>query len=57
MLLARDMNINVISEGLEIEHQTAQIRALGCEYGQGYIFSKPVDSRRATALFENPGTS
>jgi diguanylate cyclase (GGDEF)-like protein len=57
MLLARDMNFNVISEGLEIEHQTEQIRALGCEYGQGYIFSKPVDSSRATVLFEYPGGS
>jgi EAL domain-containing protein (putative c-di-GMP-specific phosphodiesterase class I) len=54
MLLARDMNINVISEGLEVEHQMAQIKALGCEYGQGYIFSKPVDSGSAGILFENP---
>jgi EAL domain-containing protein (putative c-di-GMP-specific phosphodiesterase class I) len=51
------MKFNVISEGLEIAHQTAQIMALGCEYGQGYIFSKPVDSRKASVLFENPGAA
>ena len=56
LLLARDMNIGVIAEGVETANQLAQIKALSCEYGQGYLFSRPVESSRAQALLENPGT-
>ena len=52
LLLARDMNINVIAEGLETTAQLEQIKAMRCEFGQGYLFSKPVESSRARALFE-----
>lgn len=27
-----------------------QLKALNCEFGQGYFFSKPLDSKRAEAL-------
>jgi len=36
------------SEG--VEAQLAQLRALKCEYGQGYCFSKPVDCKAARAI-------
>ena len=48
--LARNLNINVIAEGLETAEQLAQLRALQCKYGQGYFFSKPVDQEVAEAL-------
>jgi len=35
------------SEGVETAAQLAQLRALKCEYGQGYCFSKPVDCKAA----------
>jgi diguanylate cyclase (GGDEF)-like protein len=47
MTLAKDMHINVVAEGIETSSQLAHIRALACEYGQGYLFSRPVESRRA----------
>ena len=53
MLLAQDIKIGVIAEGVETESQMTQIKSLGCEYGQGYLFSKPVDGIRARALIEN----
>ena len=40
--LAKSLNLNVIAEGIESIHQLHQLRVLGCEYGQGYLFSRPV---------------
>ena len=48
--LAHNLGMDVIAEGIETAHQLAQLRALGCDYGQGYYFSRPLDSERATAL-------
>jgi len=42
--------MQVIAEGIETEAQLAQLRALKCAYGQGYLFSRPVDAEQATAL-------
>jgi EAL domain-containing protein (putative c-di-GMP-specific phosphodiesterase class I) len=42
--LARNLGMEVIAEGIETEEQYQQLRMLGCEYGQGYLFSHPVHS-------------
>ena len=52
MLLAQDMNVNVIAEGIETENQLESIKALKCDYWQGYLFFKPVDSEHAEALIK-----
>ena len=49
-LIARKLGIHVIAEGIETESQLAQLRAFGCLFGQGYLFSKPVDRDSATDL-------
>ena len=48
--LAHQLGLEVIAEGVETDGQLAQVRALGCEYVQGYFFSKPVDRDRAAEL-------
>ncbi len=53
ILLAHDMKIDVIAEGLETLIQVAQIKMLNCEYGQGHLFSKPVKSSEARFLFDH----
>lgn len=48
--LAQNLDLEVIAEGIETAQQLAMIRGLGCEYGQGYYFSKPLDSDKATQV-------
>jgi diguanylate cyclase (GGDEF)-like protein len=40
--LAKALDLKVVAEGIESVHQFHQLRILGCEYGQGYLFSKPL---------------
>ncbi|MGD9561391.1 MAG: putative bifunctional diguanylate cyclase/phosphodiesterase [Pyrinomonadaceae bacterium] len=53
--LARALRLSVIAEGIESIHQFHQLRVLGCEYGQGFLFSRPVPVDEATRLLEDPG--
>ena len=41
--LAQNLGMEVIAEGIETEEQYRQLKELGCEFGQGYLFSRPVD--------------
>ncbi|MDQ3814709.1 MAG: EAL domain-containing protein, partial [Armatimonadota bacterium] len=53
--LARNLGMNVVAEGVETEEQLAQLKELQCQYGQGYLFSKPVDTAAIeTMLAEKP---
>src|SRR2546423_2206596 len=50
LTLARNLGMEVIAEGIETEEQYQQLKMLGCEYGQGYLFSRPVDSNNVPHL-------
>jgi diguanylate cyclase (GGDEF)-like protein len=43
--LAHSLGLDVIAEGIETEAQLEILRGLGCEYGQGYLFAYPLNSR------------
>ena len=49
-MLADSLGMDVIAEGVETKEQLAPLKALKCKYGQGYLFSKPVDSTTAANL-------
>ncbi|MEG4119292.1 EAL domain-containing protein [Microcoleus sp. N9_B4] len=51
--LAHSLGMDVVAEGIETLEQLEKLRSLGCERGQGYLFSKPVDSQTATQLLLN----
>ena len=51
--LAKTLGMNVIAEGIETIHQIHQLRILGCEYGQGYLFSRPVPPDEASNIIKN----
>jgi len=40
--LAHSLGMTVIAEGIETDLQCAKIRAAGCDFGQGYLFSRPL---------------
>lgn len=48
--LANNLGMEVVAEGVETPDQLELLRSLKCEYGQGYLFSKPVDAETATVL-------
>lgn len=51
--LAHSFGMDVVAEGIETLEQLEKLCSLGCELGQGYLFSKPVDSQTATQLLLN----
>ncbi|MBT1071275.1 GGDEF and EAL domain-containing protein [Pelotalea chapellei] len=42
--LANSLNLDVIAEGVELNHQLEFINELECQFGQGYLFSKPMEA-------------
>lgn len=48
--LAQHLNLSVVAEGVELKHQAAWLRTLGCEYCQGYYFARPMPAAQVEAL-------
>lgn len=48
--LAWNLGMDVVAEGVETTKQLAQLKALKCEYAQGYLFSKPLNRQEAEKL-------
>jgi diguanylate cyclase (GGDEF)-like protein len=48
--LARTLHMTVVAEGIESEEQLAKLIDLGCDTGQGFLFSKPVAADSAEAM-------
>jgi EAL domain-containing protein (putative c-di-GMP-specific phosphodiesterase class I) len=53
--LARVMGMNVVAEGIETREQYRLLRHLGCRYGQGFLFARPMTAEAVTALLRRPG--
>ncbi len=58
-MLAHNLQLSVIAEGVETQEQLAYIEALGCEQIQGYFISKPLEHGHAeqfilASLIDNP---
>jgi EAL domain-containing protein (putative c-di-GMP-specific phosphodiesterase class I) len=54
--LAHSLGKQVIVEGVETGEQPALLRSLGCEYGQGYFFSKPLETEVTGKLIADART-
>jgi diguanylate cyclase (GGDEF)-like protein/PAS domain S-box-containing protein len=50
--MAHGLNLIVIAEGVETEEQLRYLRSQGCDYAQGYLFSKPISSMDMTELLK-----
>ncbi|WP_461207064.1 EAL domain-containing protein [Clostridium sp. DL1XJH146] len=42
--VAKSLDIKVVAEGIETKEQLSILKGISCDYGQGYYFSRPVDS-------------
>ena len=44
--------MRVVAEGIETSEQLAHLKNLKCDFGQGYLFSKPLESGAAEMFIE-----
>ena len=55
LTLSGNLEVQVVAEGVENVTQLAQLRALGCEWGQGYCLARPLEGRLVeTCLLQEP---
>ena len=48
--LAHSLGMYVVAEGVDTPERLRSLRKMGCEYAQGYLFSKPVGARSVEAI-------
>jgi EAL domain-containing protein (putative c-di-GMP-specific phosphodiesterase class I) len=53
--LARVLGLDVVAEGIETPEQYRLLRQLGCRFGQGYLFARPMTAESVTDLLRLPG--
>ncbi|MGC4190152.1 MAG: EAL domain-containing protein [Thermomicrobiales bacterium] len=49
LAVASALNLDVIAEGIETDHQFGAVAALGCRFGQGYLLGRPLPIEALTA--------
>lgn len=55
--MARSLGLKVVAEGIETQQQMDFLINAGCHVGQGFLYSKPMDSRSIVSWFKNPASS
>lgn len=51
--IARTMKMSVVAEGIETAQQLDQLKLLNCDFGQGYLFSQPLEPEKAIELISS----
>jgi EAL domain-containing protein (putative c-di-GMP-specific phosphodiesterase class I) len=52
IILGHNLGMDIVAEGVETAEQLSRLRALRCEYGQGYFFAQPLSAEAAEALLK-----
>ncbi len=50
--LAHSLKFQIVAEGIETLQQKDRLQELGCQIGQGYLFSKPLSFDNADKLIQ-----
>ncbi len=53
--LARALGMDVVAEGIETRQQYDLLRQMGCRYGQGFLFARPLPAEQITHMLSLPG--
>jgi diguanylate cyclase (GGDEF)-like protein len=53
--VGRDLGVQVVAEGIEQSRQLAELREMGCGYGQGFLLARPMAASAAEALIGTGG--
>jgi EAL domain-containing protein (putative c-di-GMP-specific phosphodiesterase class I) len=53
--LARVMGMDVVAEGIETREQYRLLRQMGCRFGQGFLFARPMSTEAVSELLRIPG--
>jgi EAL domain-containing protein (putative c-di-GMP-specific phosphodiesterase class I) len=48
--LGATLDLEVVAEGIEESEQAATLRGLGCQFGQGFLFARPMDAEASLAF-------
>lgn len=51
--MAHSLKLKVVAEGIETKEQLTILKSMGCDYGQGYLFSKPVSAIEITNMLRS----
>ena len=50
--MMKDMNLHIVAEGVETQEQVDMLTELGCDYFQGYHYSRPIDGEKFLSVIE-----
>jgi len=52
VMVARSLGMSTVVEGIETDAQAALVQQLGCDKGQGYLFSRPLEAQALSAWLQ-----
>ena len=52
VMIAHQLNISVVAEGVETDMQKHKLIELGCDFGQGYLFDRPMPTEEFTEKYQ-----
>lgn len=52
IMMAKDLGMEAIAEGIETEEQLRQLEGLSCKFGQGFLLSRPMDEQTAGGILQ-----
>ena len=48
--MARDLEMNIVAEGIETEEDAEELAELGCDYAQSFLFGPPISANSVLKL-------